>query len=154
MAATTVAIPMSQSAADKLESALYYKLKAATFIPAGSLAMRVQNQDYVEPYVAGTVGAILMGVAEQDYDNLAGVGVKTFGDREPMVFRRGVFYQFKSDGSITADDHVMTRVALKDNQTIGMPVAGGDCTVLLTGIDRRTGSAVYAISIDQSGPTT
>lgn len=155
MAATTTALPMSASSLELLEPSLYYTIKADTKIPAGSLAMRIQGNDYVEPYVDNTVGAILMGAAERTYDNLGNVAAKVYPNSEPMVFRRGCMNQFKSDGTITAEDHVMTMVGLKDNQTIGGTIAASGCSALLVAIDKREpGVTVYRVFIDQSGPTT
>ena len=115
--------------------------------------MRVQGNDFVEPYVGGTANSILLGVAETDYDNLGGLTVKTYPNDRPMVFNRGSFNQFRSDGSITYD-HVMTKVALKDNATIGMPAAAGDKVVTLVAIDLRqtTGATRYLVEFQQDGP--
>ena len=44
--------------------------------------MRVSGNDYVEPYVGNTSGAIPMGVAEQTYDNTTGVAVLTCPERQ------------------------------------------------------------------------
>lgn len=155
MAATTSPLQMNRSAQDKAEPALYYTLKANTKIPAGTLAMRIQGNDYVEPYVGNTDDAILMGVAEETYDNTGNGSALVYDNDKPMVFGRGVFRQFKSDGSITAADNVGTLVALKDNQTIGATVAAHDATVELLAIDlrKRDGSTVYVVRVMQSGPT-
>lgn len=155
MTATATALPMSASSLELLEPSLYYTIKADTKIPAGTLAMRVQGNDYVEPYVDGTIGAILMGVSERTYDNTGNLSAKVYPNSDPMVFRRGCFNQFKSDGSITPEDDIMTFVGLKDNQTIKQGVTAHGCQALLVGIDKREpGVTVYRIFIDQSGPTT
>ena len=153
MAASTAQLQMDRPTIGQFPPNLQYKLKANTKIPAGTWAMRVLGNDYVEPYVAGTVNSILLGVAETDYDNLGGLTVKTFPNDRPMVFNRGSFNQFRSDGSIT-HDHVMTKVALKDNATIGMPVAAGDKVVTLVAIDLRqtTGATRYLVEFQQDGP--
>jgi hypothetical protein len=153
MTATANPLKMNRSAQEKLQPALYYKLKIGTKIPAGTLAMRVSGNDYVEPYVGNTSGAILMGVAEQTYDNTTGVAVLTYPNDKPMVFDRGCFDQFLSDGTITFDD-VGTLVGVKDNQTIGHTVAAHDCTVELLAIDRRdrSGALVYTVRVAHSGP--
>lgn len=153
MAASTVQLPMDRPTIGQLPPCLQYKLKINTKIPAGTWAMRVQGNDYVEPYVGGTANSILLGVADADYDNLGGVAVKTFANDQPMRFSRGSFNQFRSDGSITYD-HVMTKVALKDNVTIGIPVAANDKVVTLVAIDlRQTSGAVrYLVEFQQDGP--
>lgn len=153
MAASTVQLQMDRPAIGQFPPNLQYKLKINTKIPAGTWAMRVQGNDFVEPYVAGTANSILLGVAETDYDNLGGLTVKTFPDDRPMVFNRGSFNQFRSDGSITYD-HVMMKVALKDNATIGMPVATYDKVVTLVAIDLRqtTGAIRYLVEFQQDGP--
>lgn len=153
MAASTVQLPMDRPTIGQLPPCLQYKLKINTKIPAGTWAMRVQGNDYVEPYVGGTANSILLGVADADYDNLGGVAVKTFANDQPMRFSRGSFNQFRSDGSITYD-HVMTKVALKDNATIGIPVAANDKEVTLVAIDlRQTSGAVrYLVEFQQDGP--
>ena len=153
MAASTVQLQMDRPAIGQFPPNLQYKLKINTKIPAGTWAMRVLGNDYVEPYVGGTVNSILLGVAEKDYDNLGGLTVKTYPNDNPMVFNRGSFNQFRSDGSITYD-HVMTKVALKDNATIGMPVATYDRTVTLVAIDLRqtTGATRYLVEFQQDGP--
>ena len=153
MAASTVQLQMDRPAIGQFPPNLQYKLKINTKIPAGTWAMRVQGNDYVEPYVGGTANSILLGVADADYDNLGGLTVKTFPNDRPMVFNRGSFNQFRSDGSIT-HDHVMTKVALKDNATIGMPVAAGDKVVTLVAIDLRqtTGATRYLVEFQQDGP--
>lgn len=154
MAATTNPLPMSASSLELLEPSLYYTLKANTRIPAGTLAMRVQGSDFVEPY-APIAGAILMGAAERTYDNLGNVAAKVYPNGDPMVFRRGCLNQLKTDGTITDEDHIMTQVGLLDNQTIGMPVPAHACTALLVAIDRREpGVTVFRVFIDQSGPTS
>ena len=109
MAASTVQLQMDRPTIGQFPPNLQYKLKINTKIPAGTWAMRVQGNDYVEPYVGGTANSILLGVADADYDNLGGLTVKTFPNDRPMVFNRGSFNQFRSDGSITYD-HVMTKV--------------------------------------------
>jgi len=153
MAASTVQLQMDRPAIGQFPPNLQYKLKINTKIPAGTWAMRVQGNDFVEPYVGGTANSILLGVAETDYDNLGGLTVKTFPNDRPMVFNRGSFNQFRSDGSIT-HDHVMMKVALKDNATIGMPVAAGDKVVTLVAIDLRqtTGATRYLVEFQQDGP--
>jgi hypothetical protein len=153
MAASTVQLQMDRPAIGQFPPNLQYKLKINTKIPAGTWAMRVQGNDFVEPYVAGTANSILLGVAETDYDNLGGLTVKTFPNDRPMVFNRGSFNQFRSDGSITYD-HVMQKVALKDNATIGMPVAANDKVVTLVAIDLRqtTGATRYLVEFQQDGP--
>lgn len=153
MAASTVQLQMDRPAIGQFPPNLQYKLKINTKIPAGTWAMRVQGNDFVEPYVGGTANSILLGVAEQDYDNLGGLTVKTFPNDRPMVFNRGSFNQFRSDGSITYD-HVMQKVALKDNATIGMPVAANDKVVTLVAIDLRqtTGATRYLVEFQQDGP--
>lgn len=154
MTATANPLKMNRSAQEKLQPALFYKLKIGAKIPAGTFAMRVLGNDYVEPYVGNTHGAILMGVAESTYDNSNGVAVLTYPNDKPMVFNRGAFDQFKSDGTITFDD-VCALVGLKDNATIGHTVAANDCTVELLAIDLRdrSGATVYTIRVAQSGPT-
>ena len=77
MAASTVQLQMDRPAIGQFPPNLQYKLKINTKIPAGTWAMRVQGNDFVEPYVAGTANSILLGVAETDYDNLGGLTVKT-----------------------------------------------------------------------------
>jgi hypothetical protein len=153
MAASTVQLQMDRPAIGQFPPNLQYKLKINTKIPAGTWAMRVQGNDFVEPYVGGTANSILLGVAETDYDNLGGLTVKTFPNDRPMVFNRGSFNQFRSDGSITYD-HVMQKVALKDNATIGMPVAANDKVVTLVAIDLRqtTGATRYLVEFQQDGP--
>lgn len=153
MAASTVQLPMDRPTIGQFPPNLQYKLKINTKIPAGTWAMRIQGNDFVEPYVAGTANSILLGVADADYDNLGGVAVKTFPNDRPMCFSRGSFNQFRSDGSITYD-HVMAKVALKDNATIGMPVAANDKVVTLVAIDlRQTSGAVrYLVEFQQDGP--
>ena len=153
MAASTVQLQMDRPTIGQFPPNLQYKLKINTKIPAGTWAMRVQGNDYVEPYVGGTANSILLGVADADYDNLGGLTVKTFPNDRPMVFNRGSFNQFRSDGSITYD-HAMTKVALKDNATIGMPAAAGDRTVTLVAIDLRqtTGATRYLVEFQQDGP--
>ena len=153
MAASTVQLQMDRPAIGQFPPNLQYKLKINTKIPAGTWAMRVQGNDYVEPYVGGTANSILLGVAETDYDNLGGLTVKTYPNDRPMVFNRGSFNQFRSDGSITYD-HVMQKVALKDNVTIGMPVAANDKVVTLVAIDLRqtTGATRYLVEFQQDGP--
>ena len=153
MAASTVQLQMDRPTIGQFPPNLQYKLKANTKIPAGTWAMRVQGNDFVEPYVASTANSILLGVAETDYDNLGGLTVKTFPNDRPMVFNRGSFNQFRSDGSIT-HDHVMTKVALKDNATIGMPIVAGDKVVTLVAIDLRqtTGATRYLVEFQQDGP--
>lgn len=151
MTATAVAIPKTMSSLELKDSSLYYKIKASTKIPAGSLVMRIAGTDYVEKYVGNTNNAILMGVAEKTYDNSDVAATTTYPNDQPMVFRRGVFSQFKSDGTITAADHVMARVYFKDNQTIGATDAGNDCSGILIAIDQREGT-VYHVLVDQSGP--
>ena len=153
MAASTVQLQMDRPTIGQFPPNLQYKLKANTKIPAGTWAMRVLGNDYVEPYVGGTANSILLGVADADYDNLGGLTVKTFPNDRPMVFNRGSFNQFRSDGSITYD-HVMTKVALKDNATIGMPVAAGDKVVTLVAIDLRqtTGATRYLVEFQQDSP--
>ena len=153
MAASTVQLQMDRPAIGQFPPNLQYKLKINTKIPAGTWAMRVQGNDFVEPYVGGTANSILLGVAEMDYDTLGGLTVKTFPNDRPMVFNRGSFNQFRSDGSITYD-HVMQKVALKDNATIGMPVAAGDKVVTLVAIDLRqtTGATRYLVEFQQDGP--
>lgn len=153
MAASTAQLQMDRPAIGHLPPNLQYKLKINTKIPAGTWAMRVQGNDYVEPYVGGTANSILLGVAETDYDNLGGLAVKTYANDRPMVFNRGSFNQFRSDGSITFD-HVMQKVALKDNATIGMPVAANDKVVTLVAIDLRqtTGATRYLVEFQQDGP--
>lgn len=155
MTATATPLPMSASSLELLEPSLYQTIKANTKIPAGTLAMRIQGNDYVEPYVEGTIGTILMGVAERTYDNLGNGSAKVYPNGEPMVFRRGCMNQFKTDGTITPEDHVMTLVGLKDNQTIGATIASHGCSALLVAIDKREpGVTVYRVLIAQSGPTT
>lgn len=153
MAASTAQLQMDRPAIGQFPPNLQYKLKINTKIPAGTWAMRVQGNDYVEPYVGGTAHSILLGVAETDYDNLGGLAVKTYPNDRPMVFNRGSFNQFRSDGSITYD-HVMQKVALKDNATIGMPVAANDKVVTLVAIDLRqtTGATRYLVEFQQDGP--
>ncbi len=153
MAASTAQLQMDRPAIGQFPPNLQYKLKINTKIPAGTWAMRVQGNDYVEPYVGGTANSILLGVAETDYDNLGGLAVKTYANDRPMVFNRGSFNQFRSDGSITFD-HVMQKVALKDNATIGMPVAANDKVVTLVAIDLRqtTGATRYLVEFQQDGP--
>ena len=153
MAASTVQLQMDRPTIGQFPPNLQYKLKINTKIPAGTWAMRVQGNDFVEPYVGGTANSILLGVAEMDYDNLGGLTVKTFPNDRPMVFNRGSFNQFRSDGSITYD-HVMMKVPLKDNATIGMPVAANDRTVTLVAIDLRqtTGATRYLVELQQDGP--
>ena len=153
MAASTVQLQMDRPTIGQFPPNLQYKLKANTKIPAGTWAMRVLGNDYVEPYVGGTANSILLGIADADYDNLDGLTVKTFPNDRPMVFNRGSFNQFRSDGSITYD-HVMRKVALKDNATIGMPVAAGDKVVTLVAIDLRqtTGATRYLVEFQQDGP--
>ena len=153
MAASTVQLQMDRPTIGQFPPNLQYKLKINTKIPAGTWAMRVQGNDYVEPYVGGTANSILLGVADADYDNLGGLTVKTFPNDRPMVFNRGSFNQFRSDGSIT-HDHVMTKVALKDNATIGVPAAAGDKVVTLVAIDLRqtTGATRYLVEFQQDGP--
>lgn len=153
MAASTVQLQMDRPAIGQFPPNLQYKLKINTKIPAGTWAMRVQGNDFVEPYVGGTANSILLGVAEKDYDNLGGLTVKTYANDNPMVFNRGSFNQFRSDGSITYD-HVMTKVALKDNVTIGIPVVAGDKVVTLVAIDLRqtTGATRYLVEFQQDGP--
>lgn len=151
MTATANPLPKTMSSINLLDSSLYYTIKADTKIPAGTLAMRVAGNNYVEPYVGNTNNAILMGVAEKTYDNTGNLSALTYANSAPMVFRRGVFDQFKSDGTITAADHVMAVVYLKDNQTIGASNAGNDCACTLLAIDQREGT-VYRVLIDQSGP--
>jgi len=153
MAASTVQLQMDRPAIGQFPPNLQYKLKINTKIPAGTWAMRVQGNDFVEPYVGGTANSILLGVAETDYDNLGGLTVKTFPNDRPMVFNRGSFNQFRSDGSITYD-HVMMKVALKDNATIGVPVVAGDKVVTLVAIDLRqtTGATRYLVEFQQDGP--
>ena len=72
MAASTVQLQMDRPAIGQFPPNLQYKLKINTKIPAGTWAMRVQGNDYVEPYVGGTANSILLGVADADYDNLGG----------------------------------------------------------------------------------
>ena len=153
MAASTVQLQMDRPTIGQFPPNLQYKLKANSKIPAGTWAMRVLGNDYVEPYVGGTANSILLGVADADYDNLGGLTVKTYPNDRPMVFNRGSFNQFRSDGTI-AHDHVMTKVALKDNATIGMPVAAGDKVVTLVAIDLRqtTGATRYLVEFQQDGP--
>ena len=153
MAASTVQLQMDRPTIGQFPPNLQYKLKINTKIPAGTWAMRVQGNEYVEPYVGGTANSILLGVADADYDNLGGLTVKTYPNDRPMVFNRGSFNQFRSDGTI-APDHVMTKVALKDNATIGMPVAAGDKVVTLVAIDLRqtTGATRYLVEFQQDGP--
>ena len=154
MTATATQIPVEKSQAEELESCLYYKLKANSTIPAGSLAMRVTGNDYAEPYAGNTTGAILLGVAKRTYVNDSG-STATRANGDPMVFERGVFKQFLSDGSITADQ-VMVPVAFKDNQTIGATIAAHDCTGLLVAIDKRAtnlSGTIYAVLVSSSGPT-
>ena len=153
MTASTAQLQMDRPAIGQFPPNLQYKLKINTKIPAGTWAMRVQGNDYVEPYVGGTANSILLGVAETDYDNLGGLAVKTYANDRPMVFNRGSFNQFRSDGSITFD-HVMQKVALKDNATIGMPVAANDKVVTLVAIDLRqtTGATRYLVEFQQDGP--
>ena len=153
MAASTAQLQMDRPAIGQFPPNLQYKLKINTKIPAGTWAMRVAGNDYVEPYVGGTANSILLGVAETDYDNLGGLAVKTYANDRPMVFNRGSFNQFRSDGSITFD-HVMQKVALKDNATIGMPVAANDKVVTLVAIDLRqtTGATRYLVEFQQDGP--
>lgn len=153
MAASTAQLQMDRPAIGQFPPNLQYKLKINTKISAGTWAMRVQGNDYVEPYVGGTANSILLGVAETDYDNLGGLAVKTYANDRPMVFNRGSFNQFRSDGSITFD-HVMQKVALKDNATIGMPVAANDKVVTLVAIDLRqtTGATRYLVEFQQDGP--
>ena len=153
MAASTVQLQMDRPTIGQFPPNLQYMLKANTKIPAGTWAMRVLGNVYVEPYVGGTANSILLGVADADYDNLGGLTVKTYPNDRPMVFNRGSFNQFRSDGSITYD-HVMTKVALKDNATIGMPAAAGDKVVTLVAIDLRqtTGATRYLVEFQQDGP--
>lgn len=152
MAAKTEPVAMFRSAQDKREPSLYLKLKASHIIYAGTLAMRVAGSDYVETYVAGTNNAILMGVAEATYDNSAGIAVKTYADGEPMVFNRGVFKQFASDGTITYDD-VGCEVGLASNWEIKHTVGANECSATLLAIDKREpGRTVYVVDIHQSGP--
>jgi len=153
MTATANPLKMRRDSRDQQSPAIFYKLKIDTKIPAGTLAMRVLGNDYVEPYVGNTNNAILMGVAEKTYDNTGGVAVKTYGNDDPMVFNRGTFFQFLSDGTITFDD-VGALVGLKDNQTIGHTVAANDATAELLGIIAdRSGATSYAVRIKQAGPT-
>lgn len=154
MTAAASQIPVDKSQDEVLDSCQFYKLKANTTIPAGTLAMRVSGNDYAEPYVGNTTGAILLGVAKKTYVNTSG-STEVYPDGKPMVFERGVFAQFVSDGSITADD-VMVPVAFKDNQTIGHTVAAHDCTGLLICIDKRASNlsgTTYRVRVSSSGPT-
>lgn len=155
MTATATPLPMNASSLEQYEPCLYYTLKANTKIPAGTFAMRVSGNDYVEPYVDGTVGAILLGVAENTYDNTGNGSALVYPNGRPMVFRRGCFNQFLSDGSITAATDVGILVGLKDNQTIGDTITTHGCSVMLVAIDKREpGVTVYRIRMTQSGPTT
>jgi len=153
MAAKQEPVQFFRSSYEKKEPTTYLTLKAGEVIYMGTLAMRVSGNDYVETYVAGTNNAILMGVARATYDNSAGVGVKTYADDNPMVFERGVFKQFTSDGTITFDD-VGVEVGLKSNWEIGTTVAANECGATLIAIDQRStnGDTVYVVDIHQSGP--
>ena len=89
MAASTVQLQMDRPAIGQFPPNLQYKLKINTKIPAGTWAMRVLGNDYVEPYVGGTANSILLGVADADYDNTGSVSVKTYANDQPMRFSRG-----------------------------------------------------------------
>ena len=153
MTATLTALSISESQAEKLESCLYYGLKANTTIPAGSLAMVVQGNGYAEPYVGATANAVVLGVAQKTYVNSTGSTVTRAND-DPMVFLLGVMKQFKTDGTITADD-IGCKVGMKDNQTIGHTVASHDASLYLTYIDHRTDltfGTVYGVLVTRTGP--
>lgn len=153
MAATTTQVIMDRPTLGQLPPIEQYKLKIGAKIPAGTWAMRIQGNDFCEPYVGATANSILLGVAEEQCDNTGSTAVLTYPNDRPMRFARGVFNQFKSDGSITYD-HVGTQVALKDNQTIGMPVVAGDKVVTLLAIDLRqtSGATRYVVEFRQDGP--
>lgn len=153
MTATATAIDINESATDKHESCMYYGLKANTTIPAGSLAMAVLGNGYAEPYIGNTTNAVVLGVAKKTYVNTTGSTVTRSND-DPMVFMRGVFKQFKTDGTITVDD-VGCKVGMKDNQTIGHTVAAHDAAFYLDYIDHRTDltfGTVYGVLVTRTGP--
>jgi hypothetical protein len=152
MSAATTGILIERSSVAKEEPTLCYVIKAATKIPKGTVAMRVSGNTYAEPYVGNTNNAIVLGVAERDYDNTSGVAAYTFPNDQPMVFSQGDFKHLKSDGTITYD-HVGTLVGLKDNQTIGATIAANDASVRLRAIDARDARGTrYVVEIKNQGP--
>lgn len=153
MAQISYDLQIEQSQASQEEPCICYTIKASETIPMGTLAMQVTGNLYAEAYKANTPNCVVLGVAAARYVETTGSNYTRPND-SPMVFLRGCFKHFESDGTITIDD-IGALVAFKDNHTIGHTVATDDGKGLFLGIDRRlrNGQIRYTTRIVQSGPT-
>lgn len=153
MAQTTLDQFMEQSQGQLEEPCLHYTIKANETIPMGTLAMQVIGNLYAETYKANTTNCVILGVAAARYVETTGSNYTRPND-SPMVFLRGAFKHFQTDGTITVDD-IGALIGFKDNHTIGHTVAAHDGKGLLLAIDQRlrSGQVRYTTRIIQSGPT-
>ena len=153
MADTTNDLLIEQSQGEPQEPCLHYAIKANETIPMGTLAMQVVGNLYAERYKANTTNAVILGVAAARYVETTG-STYTRPNDQPMVFLRGAFKHFATDGTITADD-LGALVAFKDNHTVGHTAAAHDGKGMLLAIDQRlrSGQVRYVTRIIQSGPT-
>ena len=140
MAASTVQLQMDRPAIGQFPRIFQYKRRSTRRFPAGTWAMRVQattswnrmckHRQQSSCSVLPRRTTTTRRPHRQDVSN----------DRPGRCSTVVRSTSFVPDGSITYD-HVMMKVALKDNATIGMPVAAYDKTVTLVAIDLRQTTA-------------
>lgn len=105
---------------------------ASTTIYQGAFSMLVAGK--ARPYVSGTAGSTILGIAQANYTS-AGTD-KTYTDDSQMVFRRGVYNFDGKAGDLPtqAKIGVAGGVAFEDTGTVKNTAAANDLTGTLRAI--------------------
>lgn len=110
-----------------------WTLAANTLIPKGTYAMNDAGviKRCVSPAPAG---AVVLGRAESDYDNLGNMSNKTFTLAEgPMVFSYGELTVLVKQGDEPDDTFLGKPVFFQDERTVGKTNAGTDTNAVWGG---------------------
>jgi hypothetical protein len=108
-------------------------LLANTLIPKGTYAMN--DAGVVKRAVSpAPAGAVLLGSAEDDYDNRGNGSNKTFTTAEgPMLFSYGEMTVLLTAGDEPTDADLGKSVFLQDERNVGRTNAGTDVSVTWNG---------------------